>query len=86
MYDERIAALEEALAAANRKLTALEWKEIKPDSLPKVGDEVYRQNERTWDKVVKEVRKMYGSHHWQERRWTHYRPINAPARAAEEKL
>jgi len=87
--------VEAELAAANRKIADLEWKEITPDSLslPKLGDEVIGEHHiipNPWYPAISSVtdwheRNLFTAQHWIDRGWHSYRPLNALARAAEEK-
>lgn len=60
-----------------RELLALRWKKITPESLPKVGDEVFEFDSKECEAIncITEKRSYEG---WKLNRYTHYRPINAP--------
>ena len=59
------------------KLAALDWTEITESNLPKLGDEVGRQNSSgIWLAYTVETNADY--RFWHALGYTHFRPINPP--------
>jgi hypothetical protein len=83
--DQLTAVLDE-IEALQGKVEALDWQEITPQNLPKVGDEV-------WSSVLSTARAVddsFKTSHGVDPRvwhqyggWTHFRPINAPRLAKD---
>lgn len=74
-------ALTTALAAANARVQALEWRPITPESLPKFGDEVLGFGEK-WIAVRVVFPDGEDYKNQKSRRiagYTHYRPIGPPS-------
>ena len=74
--------LKAALARVKELEEQVRWKPIMPESLPKVGDEVYRAGMNgsvpAIDVQVAQEDANYNS--YRACGWTHYRPINPPAK------
>lgn len=86
------ADIEKQLAEAKATIQRLDWKPITPESLPKMADEAIGEHLRVipnpyYPNVVSVTdwheRNLYTADRWQERGFTHYRPINPPTVAKE---
>ncbi len=73
--NEVVGELEAQLSEAQAKLAQMDWTQITPDNLPKVGDEVIYGN----GKRVCSVTREYDFTVWKATGDTHFRPINLSA-------
>ena len=80
VWAKRCATLERELAEAQATIAALQWTEIAPDNLPKVGDEAYSAYDG--DSLYVHSCDLGTAQEWTNKGWTHCRPISPPAQAS----
>lgn len=76
---ERIATAEQTIAELRAEVERLIWKPITPESLPKLGDEVYGHDGKTGYPESVDIEDDYTAEEWVCDGYTHYRPSNYPA-------